>query len=233
LRLLFGVTLFVAAFLLFLVQPLFARLALPLLGGTPAVWNICVVFFQAALLAGYAYAHLGPAYLGVRRQALFHLLLLALPLLVLPIAIPAGWPHPSTLHPALWLLGLLLAAVGLPFFVVAATAPLLQRWFAATGHPSAADPYFLYAASNLGSMLALLSYPVLVEPLLPLAEQSHFWTIGYGLLVVLLFACALALWRSPPSLALRARTVQARSASEGRPARHCGLARYEAPSAKR
>src|SRR5207247_1492604 len=107
-----------------------AKMILPKFGGTPAVWNTCMVFFQAALLAGYGYAHAAPARLGVRRQAAFHLVLLAAPLLVLPLALPPGWPDPGGAHPVPWLLELLLATAGLPFFVLAATAPLLQKWLA-------------------------------------------------------------------------------------------------------
>ncbi len=197
--LLFAVTLFVSALLLFLVQPMVGKMMLPLLGGTPAVWNTCMVFFQAALLAGYAYAHAAPAWLGARRQALVHLALLLLPLLVLPVAVSADWAPPDDAHPVrlvFWLLALLGATVGLPFFVVSASAPLLQRWFAATGHSSARDPYFLYAASNLGSMLALFGYPLLVEPFLPLAAQSYLWRAGYFALVVLTALCAVYVWRS-------------------------------------
>src|SRR3954453_16229531 len=124
-----------------------ARLVLPLLGGTPAVWNTCMVFFQAALLAGYAYAHLAPAWLGTRRQLLLHAGLLCLPLLVLPTGV-AGRAPPEGADPAAWLLLVLLATAGLPSFVVATSAPLLQRWFAGVRHPAARDPYFLYAASN-------------------------------------------------------------------------------------
>jgi hypothetical protein len=193
---LFTITLFLSAALLFLVQPLVARLVLPLLGGTPAVWNTCMVFFQAVLLAGYAYAHAAPRWLGTRRQPLIHLLLLPLPFLLLPYALPANLT-PSETVPVFWLLGLLFVVAGLPFFVVATTAPLLQRWFTETGHPSAGDPYFLYAASNLGSILALIAYPAVVEPLLPLAGQGRLWEAGYGVLVVLIACCAVALWRSP------------------------------------
>src|SRR5262249_19706349 len=155
-----------------------------------------MVFFQAVLLAGYAYAHAAPRWLGTRRQPLVHLLLLPLPFLLLPFARPANLT-PSETVPVLWLLALLFVVAGLPFFVVATTAPLLQRWFTATGHPSAGDPYFLYAASNLGSILALLAYPAAVEPLLPLAGQGRLWEAGYGLLVALIACCAVALWRSP------------------------------------
>jgi hypothetical protein len=176
-----------------------AKMVLPLLGGTPAVWNTCMVFFQAALLAGYAYAHAAPNWLGMRRQAIVHVILLLAPLIVLPIAIGPEWSPEGDANPIPWLLGLLLLVVGLPFFVISTSAPLLQRWFASTGHPSARDPYFLYGASNIGSMLALLAYPTVVEPLLPLAEQSRLWQIGYIVLVGLTMICAVLLWRSAPS----------------------------------
>jgi SAM-dependent methyltransferase len=194
---LFALTLLVSSFLLFLIQPMIAKMVLPLLGGTPAVWNTCMVFFQATLLAGYTYAHALTARLGARRQALLHLGVLLLPFLVLPIGVARGWTPPDTSTPIFWLLALLTASVGLPFFVASTHAPLLQKWFAATGHSAGHDPYFLYAASNLGSMVALLSYPFLVEPLFTLRMQSWLWTVGYGLLVLLMAACAAVLWRQP------------------------------------
>src|SRR5579883_1340001 len=147
----YALTIFTSAALLFLVEPLFARMVLPRLGGTPAVWTTCLVFFQSALLAGYAYAHALPARIGVYRHALLHLGVMLLPLLLLPIALPIGWTVPGDAAPQPRLLLLLVTAVGLPFFVVAAGAPLLQRWFATTPHHAAGDPYFLYSASNLGS----------------------------------------------------------------------------------
>src|SRR5438046_3199584 len=176
----YATTIFLTASLLFVVQPMFARMVLPLLGGSPGVWNTCLVFYQAAL-------HVG---------------LVLLPLLFLPIGIPSGWTPPAAASPIPWLLALLAVAVGLPFFVVSTTSPLLQKWFAATGHPAAGDPYFLYAASNLGSMLGLLGYPVLLERRLRLAEPSRLWCGGYLLLLVFTLACAVLLWRSPvPALA--------------------------------
>jgi hypothetical protein len=188
---LFGLTLFVSATLLFLVQPMFARMVLPLLGGTPAVWNTCVVFFQAALLAGYLYSHLSTSYLSPRAQLVLHVVVLLLPWLVLPVSL-AGWgAPPGEDSPFGWLLLLLTATVGLPFFAVSTSAPLLQRWFANTAHPAARDPYFLYAASNVGSMLALLAYPFLIEPNFALARQSFVWEVGYGMLVLLIIGCAL------------------------------------------
>lgn len=188
--LVFTAAIFASAALLFIVQPMFARMVLPMLGGSPAVWNTALVFFQAALLAGYAYAHASTRLLGLRRQVLLHLVLLLLPLALLPIALPAGWAPPADRDPTLWLLGLLAVAVGLPFLVLATSSPVLQRWFAATGHPSSADPYFLYAASNVGSMLGLLGYPLLLEPRLRVAQQSRLWAAGYGLLVLLMAGCA-------------------------------------------
>jgi len=194
---LYAVTLFVGSGMLFMIQPMFAKMVLPLLGGTPAVWATSMVFFQAALLAGYAYAHWSVARLGLRRQALVHLVLVLIPLILLPVSVPEGWTPPAEGEPIFWLLSLLLIALGLPFFVVSTSAPLLQRWFASTRHPAARDPYFLYGASNLGSMLALLAYPVLMEPRLTLAAQSRLWAGSYGLLAVGTIACAVLLLRSP------------------------------------
>src|SRR5207249_1273947 len=131
----YATTIFVTAALLFLVQPMFARMVLPLLGGSPAVWNTCLVFYQAALLAGYLYAHATTSWLGARRQAALHVGLVLVPLLSLPIAIPSDWTPPATDNPIPWLLALLGVTVGLPFFVVSTSSPLLQRWFAGTGHP--------------------------------------------------------------------------------------------------
>jgi hypothetical protein len=174
-----------------------AKMVLPLLGGSPTVWATCMVFYQAGLLAGYAYAHATSIWLAVRRQVLMQAALVLLPLFVLPIAIPedaAGSLAPQV-NPTGWLLWLLLGVVGLPFFVVSTSAPLLQRWFSHSGHPAASDPYFLYGASNSGSMLALVAYPALVEPHLRLAQQSMAWTAGYGLLAALTIGCATIVWR--------------------------------------
>ncbi|MEK6634478.1 MAG: fused MFS/spermidine synthase [Nitrospirota bacterium] len=190
-----SVTVFLSAFLLFLVQPMMAKMILPMLGGTPAVWNTCMLFYQATLLAGYGYVHLLSSRVAPRRQLLVHLGLLAAPLLLLPIGLPTGWTPPDETNPVLWVLLLLTVAIGLPFFVLSTTAPLLQKWFSWTDHRSATDPYFLYAASNAGSMLGLLGYPLLIEPWLPLRgtqrlTQTMLWSFGYGVLVVLIGACA-------------------------------------------
>jgi hypothetical protein len=199
LPLLFALTLFVSAALLFVVQPMVAKMVLPLLGGSPAVWSTCMVFFQGALLAGYAYAHLTAQRLSIKRQILLHAVLLVLPALFLPFGVTsvASQPPSSGASPALWLLGLLVMTVGVPFFVVASTAPLLQRWFAETRHTGARDPYYLYGASNLGSMLALASYPFLLEPNLPIMRQTFYWSIGYAVLALLTLACGVSVWLSP------------------------------------
>lgn len=201
---LFAVTVFVGAALLFLVQPMFARMALPVLGGSPSVWTTSVLFFQAALFAGYLYAHASVAGLGVRRQAVLHWVVLAAALIALPIALPAGWSPPTEQNPVGWLLLALTTAVGLPFFALAATGPLFQRWFVATGHPRCREPYFLYAASNAGSLLALVAYPFLVEPGLTLGAQSRLWTTGYVLFLFLAACCSLVLWRGGSGSGLQA-----------------------------
>lgn len=196
---LFALTLFVSAMLLFFVQPMVAKMILPMFGGTPAVWNTCMVFFQAALLAGYAYAHASVRWLGVRRQPWVHLLLLVLALLVLPIGMGNESPPPADGNPVFWLLWRLLILAGPPFFIVSSSAPLLQRWFAATDHTSAKDPYFLYATSNCGSLVALIGYPLLAEPALRLTHQSEMWSMGYVALIALTAVCAWTMWRRPSS----------------------------------
>ncbi|MCB9991743.1 MAG: fused MFS/spermidine synthase [Rhodospirillales bacterium] len=190
----YTVTLLLSAFLLFLVQPMFGKMVLPLLGGAPAVWNTAMLFFQAMLLAGYAYAHGTARFMSVRMQAVLHLALLVLFLFVLPIAIPEGWTPPTDKDPTLWQLGLMAVAVGGPFFVLSASAPLLQHWFAHTKHADADNPYFLYAASNLGSMTALIAYPFVVEPLYNISQQSIYWAFGYGALILLIALAALVAW---------------------------------------
>jgi hypothetical protein len=195
---LFAATLFVSAALLFWVEPMVAKMLLPLLGGTPAVWNTCLLFFQLMLLAGYAYALGAAKWLTPRRQIAAQLVLLIVAFISLPIALSSATVNsvPVEGNPAFWLIGRLLLTVGLPFFILAANSPLLQQWFAATRHTRARDPYFLYAASNTGSLLALVAYPVLVEPHLNLRQQSTLWAFGYALLFVLVALCALTLRRT-------------------------------------
>jgi SAM-dependent methyltransferase len=190
--LLFVATILVGSFLLFLVQPMVARLALPLLGGAPNVWNSAMLVYQALLLGGYAYAHALSGF-SVRRQAMVHLALLVLGGLTLPIAL-AELPPPVPGLEALWVPALLALTIGPVFFLVSAQAPLMQRWFAADG--DAGDPYWLYAASNIGSFAGLLSYPLLLEPLLSLRSQSLVWSGGYALLVLLVAATAAVRWHS-------------------------------------
>jgi hypothetical protein len=199
---------FVSALLLFSVQPLFTKMVLPRLGGSPAVWSVAMVFFQSLLLAGYGYAHY---LMQIRNRMLavaLHLALLVIALLTLPLSIASGWGEPPTSGYAFWLLGLFAVSIGLPFFALAANNPLLQAWFVRTGHPSGPDPYFLYASSNIGSFLALLSYPVLLEPMFTLRTQNLIWTGGYGLLIVLIASCAVLLLRSPVSAAVDRQTEE-------------------------
>src|SRR5688572_24773127 len=186
----FTAAIFLNAALLFAVQPMFSKMVLPSLGGTPAVWNTCMVFFQTALLGGYLYSHVASNRLPLRRHTVIHVGLLALSALALPIGVASGFGAPPNDAPIAWLVGPLTVSLGAPFFLLSTGAPLLQRWFSRTGHPDAANPYFLYAASNLGSMVALLAYPLLLERTLPLAAQSRAWTVAYVGLVALIAVCA-------------------------------------------
>jgi hypothetical protein len=196
---LFAATLVLSAFLMFSLQPLFAKLVLPLFGGSAAVWNTAMVFFQATLLAGYLYAHVSARLLPFRTQVLVHGGFLVVAFAVLPVEVAAGWTAPVDASPVLWLITLLALSVGLPFAAISATAPLLQSWFSQSGHRTAGDPYFLYGASNLGSLAALLSYPIMIEPFLGLGVQGVVWSGGYAMLAGLIGLCAVAIWRAPPS----------------------------------
>src|ERR1700749_2514310 len=190
---LFAVTLFVSALLLFWVQPLVGKMLLPLLGGTPAVWNTCLLFFQSALLAGYAYVFVSTRRLSNGAQALLHVALLVAAAAALPVAfVVAASGGDPTASPVKWLLKTLALAVGLPFFALSASAPLLQKWFSQTRAASASDPYFLYAASNAGSLAALLAFPALLEPNLTLGQQARAWSLAYLVLVALVIVCACA-----------------------------------------
>ncbi|HET7124363.1 MAG TPA: class I SAM-dependent methyltransferase [Bradyrhizobium sp.] len=197
---------FVSALLLFSVQPLFTKMVLPRLGGSPAVWSVAMVFFQSLLLGGYAYAHYLMQIRKRRIPVAVHLALLVAAFLTLPLSIANGWGEPPTSGYAFWLLGLFAVSIGLPFFALAANNPLLQAWFVRTGHPDGPDPYFLYASSNIGSFLALLSYPVLLEPMFTLRTQNLMWTGGYALLIVLIGACGVLLLRSPATAYIVAQT---------------------------
>jgi hypothetical protein len=202
----FSLTLFVSATLLFLVQPMIGKMILPQLGGTPAVWNTCMVFFQGVLLIGYGYTHLLTTTQPTRRQVVIQGCLVFSPFLFLMLPFSLGnWAPPEDSNPVFSLLYKLTVMVGLPFFMVSTTAPLLQKWFFHTGHPAAKDPYFLYGASNLGSMLGLALYPTVIEPWLQVAPadgettwetQVHLWTIGYALFVGLVVGCAVVVWQA-------------------------------------
>ena len=167
-----------------------AKFILPLFGGTPAIWNTCMMFFQMVLLAGYGYAHISGMKVGLTRQIILHLSILVAACIVLPISIPRQWGLSVEGSPIWTILLLLLGSVGLPFLVLSSTAPLLQQWFSRTGHPSAGDPYFLYSASNLGSMLALIGYPTWIEPHFRLVDQSRSWAFGYLIFLTLTVLCA-------------------------------------------
>ncbi len=197
--LVFTVTTFLSALLLFSVQPMFAKMVLPILGGSPSVWAVAMVFFQATLLAGYCYAHVLMRLTRPLLGGLIHLTLSAAALLALPIAIPANFGEPPAGDPAVWQLTLFAAGVGLPFLAVSANAPLLQAWFSASGHPHARDPYFLYGASNLGSLIALLAYPFVLEPAFGLGALSRVWAAGFVTLIALLMLCIMVIRRSASS----------------------------------
>src|SRR6202047_4415186 len=194
-----GTAIFISAALLFSVQPMFTKMVLPQFGGAPSVWSVAIVFFQAALLAGYAYAHWLTCYARTSAAAVIHISLMIAACLVLPVSIPTGWSRPPPGLEALWLITSCLVSIGLPFFALAANGPLLQAWFARSDHPAAPNPYFLYAASNLGSMLALLSYSVLIEPFVRLGRQTDYWAVSFYLLLALIAGCAgVMLWRGHP-----------------------------------
>jgi hypothetical protein len=189
-------TIFLSAFLLFLVQPVIAKQILPWFGGAAAVWATCLVFFQSVLLVGYAYSDWTTRLLAPRKQAWLHVALLAASLLVLPIIPGAHWkPGAESGEPSVIILGLLAATIGLPYFLLSTTSPLVQVWFWQSFRH--AVPYRLFALSNLASLLALLSYPVLIEPFLPLAVQSWVWSVAYCAFVLLCGATAFVSTRAP------------------------------------
>jgi hypothetical protein len=195
---LFASVLFLNALLIFWVQPLFAKMVLPVLGGSPSVWTTCMLFFQAALLAGYAYGHAGIRALGIRRHALLHAVLVWVPLLLLPIVVNQESAAAAD-RPIAWLLNTMTTTVGLPFVVLASTAPLLQRWYASLDNRPSTDPYWLYSASNIGSFAALLAFPILFEPAIPLGGQTAVWRVAYAIVAALLTACAIGVLRTGSS----------------------------------
>ena len=190
-------TIFLSAFLLFQVQPMIARFILPWFGGSSAVWSTCLLFFQAGLLIGYGYAHLIIKYLSTKNQVKIHLTLLLLSLISIPV-IPHEWMKPNgDDNPVFGIIFLLSLSVGFPYIMVSTTGPLLQAWFS-TANPKK-SPYRLYALSNLGSMIGLLSYPVLIEPFLNLKTQIWFWSVGYMIFIIFCGLTANAIWKLKPS----------------------------------
>jgi hypothetical protein len=206
---LFALTIFASAALVFMVEPMVAKMMLPLLGGGPSIWNTSLAFFQGMLLAGYGYAHLLEKVRSLKVQALIHIALMVVAGLVLPLHVSELMGSPDSNHPALWLLGALTASIGAPFAVLSATAPLIQSWHARTVHAeTGAEPYVLYAASNLGSLLALVAYPAIVEPLTPLHGQTLVWSLAYGVFVLLIAALGLLVVRRDGARALAASEVK-------------------------
>ena len=194
---LFGFAAFLSASLVFMVEPMVAKLILPLLGGSAAVWAVSLAFFQIALLVGYAYAHGLQRIASVRVQTLVHGAVLLAGLAVLPLHVTAMLGDPSNTQPALWLLGVLTLSIGLPFAALSATAPLIQAWYAsARAAWGGGNPYGLYVASNLGSLLALLAYPVAVEPFVRVSRQTLGWSAGYAAFILVMAVVAVAVWRS-------------------------------------
>jgi SAM-dependent methyltransferase len=206
---LFATTVFASAALVFMVEPMIAKLVLPLLGGAAAVWNTSLAFFQIALLAGYGYAHLLQRIPRVAVQAVVHCAAVALAALALPLRVHEAFGPPSSAHPILWELGVLTVSIGAPFAILSATAPLVQAWHARTvAAEEGKEPYVLYAASNLGSLLALIAYPLVVEPTVTVKAQTLGWSLGYGafglLLASLGLVCARAAEVRPATPALTA-----------------------------
>ena len=189
----FAPAIFLSAFLLFQLQPIIARFILPAYGGSASVWTACMMFFQVALLGGYLYAYLLVKYVPQKRQPLVHLALLSLSLLLLPIGTPESWTPMLVGQPALEILALLAISIGLPFLLISASGPLLQHWFA--GAYQGRSPFRLYALSNLGSLMALLSYPVLIEPLFNINMQTKIWSYGYFGLVTICIACGVTYFK--------------------------------------
>ncbi len=189
---LFATAVFVSAFLLFQIQPLISRSILPWFGGTPSVWTTCMLFFQVLLCGGYAYSHFVTTYLPPRRQGLLHATLLITSLAFLTIVPTIAWKPNGTESPAPAILRLLLSTVGLPYFILSTTGPLLLRWFSQVS--PTASPYRLYALSNAGSLLALLSYPFLFEPLMRISTQASSWSAGYLVFAMLCLTCITRVW---------------------------------------
>ncbi len=210
--LVYALTIFVSAFLLFQVQPMIAKIILPWFGGSAAVWTTAMMFFQVSLLAGYLYSFCSIRYLKPRQQAYLHVALLLACLLLLPISPSPSWKPEADSNPTLRILGLLAATIGLPYLLLSSTGPLLQAWYLQT--KTGVIPYRLFALSNLGSMLALISFPVLVEPRLSSRGQTTVWAFGFGIFAA---ACGMAAWRSRFGMRAQAQPAQAQPAPAPRP----------------
>jgi hypothetical protein len=193
--LLYALTILVSAFLLFQVEPIIAKIILPWFGGSAAVWTVCLLFFQLALLAGYSYAHALVRYCKPRAQMLIHSGLLLLSLLALPIYPGAQWKPAPLSDPTWGIVSLLAAKIGIPYFLLSSTGPLLQAWYARSF--KGAMPYRLYALSNAGSMFALLSYPFLFEPVFPTHQQATMWTVAYCVFIAICAATTLRSGQTP------------------------------------
>jgi spermidine synthase len=191
----YTLTIFLSAYLLFLIQPMVGKSLLPILGGTPSIWNTAMVFFQVLLLAGYLYAHILTRIKNLRTQLIIHGLVIIAAFITLPMA-TSFIPPTDEKSPLLWQISTMIEMIGLPFFVLSTSAPLLQKWFSLSNHPNAHNPYFLYSASNIGSLLALILYPILIERFLPLPQQTSFFQIGFGALGVCVLLCGLSIQKS-------------------------------------
>lgn len=208
-----GAVLLLSSALLFWLELMVAKLLLPHLGGSAAVWNTCLMFFQVTLVAGYAYAHLATIHLGTRRSSILHLGLLLAAWATLPLAADVSAQGNSS--PTFWLLSRLAVMIGLPFFVLSSHSTLLQVWFARSGHQRSSDPYFLYAAGNAGSLLGLLAFPFLIEPQFSLGQQTNVWADSFGVLVLLIIACQFWLLRNTDEVALPIASPVKQSLAQG------------------
>lgn len=186
--------------MLFIIQPIVGKIVLPSLGGVPSVWTTCMIFFQTTLLVGYIYADQSTKRLGITKQSIIHIFLLTGSLIALPISIDLTGASDAWQQPSFWLLTRLAISAGFVFFLIASNAPMLQRWYSFTNQKDSNDPYFLYAASNIGSLAALLGYPFLIEPFISIQAQKHIWSAIYVFVSASIFICATIVWKSPVSL---------------------------------
>ncbi len=193
-KIIFNLTIFLGSFLLFLIQPMLAKVLMPMLGGSQSIWIACVFFFQLFLLLGYLYAHVSHVLLGAKYQAILHAILLTFSCIFMPLGIKVIPDLENIANPASWIFWALTISVGVPFLLLSANAPMLQNWMAHINHKDAKNPYFLYIASNVGSFIALLSYPFALEPLMQLTTIMNLWTKSYFLMIFLIAICAGLTW---------------------------------------